>query len=638
MSAAPILPTFGANFLDNHAGNIIRDPHYAIIELIANSWDAGADEVRIQLPQRTGEMFSIADNGTGMTLEEFRGRWTQLNYNRLEHQGSDVQFPPSVRTRSRTAFGRNGIGRHAMFCFADEYRVETAKDGLQSIIIVKRSLDRHTPFSIYIEAEGVPVTHTGTTLSTQLHRNFIPRNKAIELIGSRFVADPEFKIYIDGELIQLTDLSGVCHQTELQVEGVGDVLVRRYDSPIFGRTSQQNGVAWWVNYRAVGAVSWNVDGEPLTDARTGAGRRYTYVVEADLLVDSVKADWSGFHASSRVNAVRRKVAEFVRDDLRNLTRDIRTDRKKRVLQANKRSLIDLSRLSQEHVAHFAEEILLQSPSITEKDLENAVQVLSKLEKARSGYALLDKLATLTSAELDQLDAILDEWSVIDIKKILEELQYRLKLITKLEELVDKESTDELHDLQPLFERGLWIFGPEFESIHFTSNRTLATVAKQLFGSAVIEHPRLRPDFVVLPDSSIGFYAADAFDDRHEVSGFATVIIVELKRGGFTVSLKEKDQATNYARLIRQKTGRATKIIGFVLGSTVDQSIEDTLDEGNTHISLRPYTSVLRAAHARTFKLLDKIQSSKAVRYSDKELEEVISRTQLELDLNAYDGV
>jgi hypothetical protein len=64
-------------------------------------------------------------------------------------------------------------------------------------------------------------------------------------------------------------------------------------------------------------------------------------------------------------------------------------------------------------------------------------------------------------------------------------------------------------LQPLFERGLWMFGPEFESVEFTSNRSMTTVVRQFFERGGVDASRSRPDFVVLPDSSVGLYCGGA---------------------------------------------------------------------------------------------------------------------------------
>ena len=67
---------FDDRFLDRYAGPIISDPAIAIIELVANAWDAYATRVNIIWPKRTdGIAFSIDDNGKGMTPEQFQRRW-----------------------------------------------------------------------------------------------------------------------------------------------------------------------------------------------------------------------------------------------------------------------------------------------------------------------------------------------------------------------------------------------------------------------------------------------------------------------------------------------------------------------------------------------------------------------------------
>jgi hypothetical protein len=254
-----------------------------------------------------------------------------------------------------------------------------------------------------------------------------------------------------------------------------------------------------------------------------------------------------------------------------------------------------------------------------------VEVLAKLERARSGYDLLERLGALQPADLDKLDSILEDWTVSDIKRVLGELRYRLDLIAQLEKLVDARTTDELHDLQPIFERGLWIFGPEFESVSFVSNRSLATVVQEFFDKAALRTPRRRPDFVALPDTSIGVYSCDGYDEGHEVAGFSKVVIVELKKGGFEISGKEKNQAMDYARELRRsgKIGLDTPIVCHVLGSTVDPVSSDVTKEGATSVHPRTYVVLLRAAHARTFNLLKDITSTTKWRAADEDLNAVL---------------
>jgi len=615
--------TFGENFLSHHAGRIISDPTFAIVELVANSWDAGATTVNIEWPEKVGDALAIEDNGTGMTKEEFERRWMQLNYNRYAHQGPVVTFPKGVKKNKRIAFGKNGIGRHGMFCFGEDYRIETRKEGTMHRFHVTATTGKR-PFKAQPDGTEKTKGH-GTRLFTKANKLGMEQDKLIELIGSRFVSDPAFKLFVNNRQVTLTDLEHLCEKTDLSIENVGTVTIRRFDSEKTGRLSKHHGVAWWVNRRLVGMPSWDAYDGILLDARTATAKRLTYVIEADFLLEHTKADWSGFHASDTVNKTKNGVFEHIRDDLKGLLHDFRKERKRAALEASRADIKSLSTISQEHVAAFAEELQVRCPTISPRDLENAVNVLAKLEKARSGYSLLNKLAKCDHTDMDALDAILDEWTVVDAKKVLDELKYRLELIKQLEELVENHKADELHDLQPLFERGLWIFGPEFESINFTSNRSLSTVVNDLLGGASLAAPRKRPDFVVLPDSSIGVYSCDAYDNKHDVCGLSSVVIVELKRGGFVISSDEKDQAMKYAREVRKsgKVNKDTRITCYVLGASIDTLAEETFTEGNTVIIPRRYNAVLGQAHARTFNLLKKVEATKEVKLDDSDLFDII---------------
>jgi hypothetical protein len=622
-----LTPTFGPTFLDHHAGSILTDPRFAVTELVANAWDAGATRVSVVWPAKSGERFAVEDNGLGMTEAQFLGRWNQLNYDRQVEQGTTVVFPKAGKRRHRKAFGRNGIGRHAMFCFNDEYTVDTRAEGRRTLASIRRSYGA-APYRIEV-LKTIDVPGHGTVLSCDASRWTLPVDDVAELLGSRFVSDPEFEIRLNGNTISLTDLEHISNRVALPVPGNGEVIVRRFDSDQSGRTSAQSGVAWWTNRRKVGMPSWEAPDGPLLDARTTVGKRLVYVVEADQLALDVKPDWSGYYASESTVGVQKVAYDFIRSDLHGALEGMRKERKREALAANRSTILSLPPLSQEAVAQFIEDIQVRSPTISPKDLSNAVQVLSSLEQSRSGFRLLERLAHLSPDALDGLNEILAEWSIADVKAVLGELRYRLRLIRQLEELVEKHTADELHDLQPIFERGLWIFGPEFESISFTSNRSLATVIAKYFGSATIEAPTRRPDFVVLPDSSLGSYSSDAFDKNHEVSGLAAVVIVELKRGGFTVSHPEKDQAMGYSRAIRQsgKVSRDTRVTCYVLGTEVDPNADEEQYEGATVIIPRTYQTVLRQAHARTFNLLEKVESSEAVRVTDPELRDAIGDSQ-----------
>ena len=89
-----------------------------------------------------------------------------------------------------------------------------------------------------------------------------------------------------------------------------------------------------------------------------------------------------------------------------------------------------------------------------------------------------------------------------------------------------------------------VFGIEFESLEFTSNRGMTTVIKELFGSkAAGSHQR--PDFAMLPDGSVGLDSRDAHDLGHDVDGVSRLVIAEIKKPGVVIGADQKNQAWRF---------------------------------------------------------------------------------------------
>jgi anti-sigma regulatory factor (Ser/Thr protein kinase) len=128
---------FEHDFLRRTLGAIANSPEIALTELVANAWDAGASVVRIVLPEEGGDLLTIEDDGTGMSPLDFRRKWMTLGYDRIKNQGALAEFPKDRSSSPRPAYGRNGVGRHGMLCFASQYEVQTKRDGKLSTFIVE---------------------------------------------------------------------------------------------------------------------------------------------------------------------------------------------------------------------------------------------------------------------------------------------------------------------------------------------------------------------------------------------------------------------------------------------------------------------------------------------------------------------
>ena len=121
------------------------------------------------------------------------------------------------------------------------------------------------------------------------------------------------------------------------------------------------------------------------------------------------------------------------------------------------------------------------------------------------------------------------------------------------------------------------FRSRIESIEFTSNRGMTEVIAKIFGKKETG-TRLRPDFVMLPDGSAGFYSGDSHDFGGEVDGVARLVIAEIKKPDVVIGGEEKNQPWRYVEELLERgllTDTAT-VTCFVLGSRI-KSTEAYID-------------------------------------------------------------
>lgn len=613
---------FGEGFFADHAGRIINDPEVAMAELVANAWDAGADTVEIVWYCGGDNLVEIRDNGTGMSEEEFVQRWRTLNYNRQRFQGSMVQFPLGNNHTPRVAFGRNGKGRHGMFTFGEEYEIETIKDGTLTHYLVRLTDDIDRPYEIQpIDTVAVEAERHGTRLWTLATRNapFLD-DELRRIVGSKFAHDPAFRIIVNGKVVTLEDFSGMLEIHSVEIKDIGAAEVILLDTQTTSRTMQQHGVTWWTNNRRVTQVEWRkLDGDPYLDGRMVEAKRYTFVVKADMLLPEVKPDWNGFKPNSaKVKAVAEPVERYVEEKLAELLKKHTVEKRKEVLEENRSSIAPLPPLSRMQVSGFVDKLLTAAPGIRQDHLSQAVKVLANLEQSRYGFDLLRELSKLGPDDLDRLAEILQKWTVMEAAIVLDEIHRRLQIIRRLEELVHDKGADELHQLHPLFNQGLWIFGPEYESVEYTSNQYLTTVLRELFKDKkkYPELPHTRPDIVARRHSTLSLFARDHLDQNGSVDYEDSVLILELKRGGFQLGFDEMTQALRYCGGLRTsgKLPEATRITAFVMGASLAEEIRNSAQTEtgpngtkNTFVYVRSYRHILATANLRIMNLKRKLE-------------------------------
>lgn len=613
---------FDGRFLERHAGAIIVDPSVAIVELVANAWDAWATHVDIVWPERgSGVEFSIRDDGKGMTEGQFRRRWMTIDYNRLSDEGRQSAPPPELSSlRPREAYGRNGKGRHAAFRFGDAYQVRTWRDGTEVLFEVRRGDAQALPFVVALIDSRPDVEGHGTEIqSAGCPGMVMTADEAREVIGARFLADPNFTVAINGTKVTFDDIPKDQRQEiKVDVPGYGVVHLIVIDTQKADRTTRQHGIAWLVNNRLVGKAGWlGFDQARLLDGRSSEARRFLFIVDAEFLKDVVLPDWSAFDPTNEAwLATQATVHNRIREVLAGVSADRRRATKESIRDTFENTVSKLSPVGRDRWNSFVDKVVDTCPTISVDAIEQVSGVLANLELSTSKYELIAKLHDMKPGDLDDLNALLVDWTVRTAKLALDEISSRLKLIEELDQKLRDPLLEEVGDLQPLFERSLWVFGPEFESLEFTSNRGMTEVIAKIFGKKD-QGSRQRPDFAMLPDGSVGFYSRDSHDLGGEVDGIARLVIAEIKKTGVTIGGDQKNQPWKYVEELLEKglLSPGATVTCYVLGSKIKntESGIDTKLDGRVTIIPMTYDTFIRRAQKRMLGLRDKLRSAPFLR-------------------------
>ncbi|MBS4014776.1 MAG: ATP-binding protein [Bacteroidetes bacterium] len=611
---------FEEDYLIRTLGALVHSPEIALTELVANAWDAGATRVEILIPDDYNLKLVVEDNGTGLTKEQFENRWMRLGYNRIKHQGKNVIFPPNVDGK-RLAYGRNGVGRHGLLCFNNEYTVITNSGGKQSKFVISTKSENQ-PFIIK-EYNFDKSTTFGTRLEVIVTKNLPKPEKILEIISARFLHDPNFVISINKQTVPLEEHSGLIDSTEIKVDDIS-LMVHFIDSQKSARSTLYQGIAFWQSNRLVGEPSWVLGSEVVIDGRTKFAKRYTVVIKTNDLAEYIFEDWTGFKKVETMNKVYAEVISYVNKMFSEIAKDSIEETKQQIKSDFSSEFSNLTPLAKYEVNEAIEAITIAHPTAKPETISIAIEAIINLEKSRTGKELLVKLAKLSDDDISGLNSLLEKWSVRDALSVLDEIDNRISVIEAIRKLSKDEDVDELHVLHPLVTSARWLFGPEFESAEYSSNRQLQsaveTVFKKKIGKEVFNNYRKRPDIVVLNDATASITGTEMFDNETGLSTVNKVLIIELKRGKFKLSREERNQAQGYVEdFVNCGSLIGTPYIeAFVVGESFSEKIQPISTVQNENkvemgkIRITTFGQLVDTAEKRLFGLRQKLSE----RYDD----------------------
>ena len=223
----------------------IRDHTTAVLELVKNSYDAGAKVVEIEIFSKpTKKLLRIADNGSGMTDKEIEDHWLRIGFSRKTTE----RFSDNRRRRT----GEKGIGRisadrlgsqldlltkpkseqpHGLRVNWDEFDVEGKN--LEKIEIPKIDAS-----DIKLPHEDGHTSKTGTELrisglrQTWKERDVETLYSELSLLISPFQTLSDFKIFLESDIWKkgrIAVSSQFPSQAQLEFKGKFDGNTLSYD-------------------------------------------------------------------------------------------------------------------------------------------------------------------------------------------------------------------------------------------------------------------------------------------------------------------------------------------------------------------------------------------------------------------------
>lgn len=209
--------------LNSLGRNLYRNFITILGEAISNSWDADANNVRITINKEKSEMI-VVDDGEGMSSSDFRNKFLRIGYSKRAKK--------SYSQRGRPYIGRKGIGKLALLSCADRIVIVTKKSGEIATggVIDNSELDKaiqddkdHESYKLgKLSDEDMKLLNKmeyGTLIKFIGLKNGIVNTldnirKSIALYFRFSLVDESFKIYVNGNEINLGDVKDLTDKTQ----------------------------------------------------------------------------------------------------------------------------------------------------------------------------------------------------------------------------------------------------------------------------------------------------------------------------------------------------------------------------------------------------------------------------------------
>lgn len=601
----------------NHLGIHLYSNVAAVLsEAVANSWDADANEVKIDF---SNNRIVIADDGFGMDLISVNNRFLNVGYDKRTSEGD-------VSPKGRKFMGRKGIGKLSLFSIADVIEVHTVKNGERhgfrmEVEKIKEAIQgagdkTYRPNAITPEAltKGTKLIltnlkHQRTTRTASALKKRIARRFSI--IGYKKTGD-SFDVLINDEKVTASDRDDLGNieflwefgdEERIQASDCPSLKKRKLIPNLIG-----NDPAW----RVSGWLGTVPEPKQLTNADAGALNNVVVLSRGRLIQENIldKLSFSRILANYLTGQVEADFLDLSEQD------DIATSDRQRMTEDDDRytALIDFLRKTLLDIADEwttwrnearGKDALTENPVLADwlKELPSgqrppAQRLLGLIRGVRleseeqredlykSGVLAFERLRLRSEAHrlgeaialtAESLLPLLADLSDLEGSMYRDIVRSRLDIIQKFEGLVDLNEKEKV--LQQHLFNNLWLLDPAWD---------------RATGSERIEK-RLKSDYKDFSPKLSEKESKGRYDIRYMTNG-GLHILVELKRANRIMSAPELlEQGQKYHSALKKclavadTTGNENHPISlvFVLGRAVEEESNPAFGKSYVDQLLRP---------------------------------------------------
>ncbi|HEG0360784.1 TPA: ATP-binding protein [Campylobacter coli] len=196
------------NIIEHLGVNLYSNLPAVLSEIVANSWDADATEVKMNIHDT--DKIEIIDNGFGMNEDDINEKFLNVGYKKRDNNFTET---PS----GRKVMGRKGIGKLSLFSIANKITViskkknDTTNAFIMDIEDIKKAINEegiYEPTPLDSNSFPMQIEYQGTVIILEkLKRERIKYNNIRMNLARRFsiIDNSNFKVVVNGKEIGIEE-------------------------------------------------------------------------------------------------------------------------------------------------------------------------------------------------------------------------------------------------------------------------------------------------------------------------------------------------------------------------------------------------------------------------------------------------